>query len=150
MIQLLGIGLIGFLLLWAQKFLYESLWEKSLYVSVSFGKEPVFEGEQGELKEIIENKKRLPLSMLKVKFKTDRHLLFENEKGSRTTDQYYRNDIFRIDGGERVTRTLKFRCGRRGYYTIDEISLVASDLFFLSQLVADRPVKTEICISQTL
>ena len=99
MIQLLGIGLIGFLLLWAQKFLYESLWEKSLYVSVSFGKEPVFEGEQGELKEIIENKKRLPLSMLKVKFKTDRHLLFENEKGSRTTDQYYRNDIFRIDGG---------------------------------------------------
>ena len=146
MIQLLGIGLIGFLLLWAQKFLYESLWEKSLYVSVSFGKEPVFEGEQGELKEIIENKKRLPLSMLKVKFKTDRHLLFENEKGSRTTDQYYRNDIFRIDGGERVTRTLKFRCGRRGYYTIDEISLVASDLFFLSQLVADRPVKTEIYV----
>lgn len=146
MIKLLGIGLIGFLLLWVQRSLYEKLWQKSLYVSVSFGKEPLFEGEQGELKEIIENKKRLPLSMLKVKFKTDRHLLFGNEKGSRTTDQYYRNDVFRIGGGERVTRTLKFRGGRRGYYTIDEVSLVASDLFFLSQMVADVPLKTEIYV----
>lgn len=84
MIKLLGIGLIGFVLLWVQRSLYEKLWQKSLYVSVSFGKDPLFEGEQGELKEIIENKKRLPLSMLKVKFKTDRHLLFGNEKGSRT------------------------------------------------------------------
>ena len=84
--------------------------------------------------------------MLKVKFKTDRHLLFGNEKGSRTTDQYYRNDVFRIGGGERVTRTLRFRGGRRGYYTIDEVSLVASDLFFLSQLVADVPLKTEVYI----
>ncbi len=146
MIKLLGIGLIGFVLLWVQRSLYEKLWQKSLYVSVSFGKDPLFEGEQGELKEIIENKKRLPLSMLKVKFKTDRHLLFGNEKGSRTTDQYYRNDVFRIGGGERVTRTLKFRGGRRGYYTIDEVSLVASDLFFLSQLVADVPLKTEVYI----
>ena len=146
MIKILGIGFIGFLLLVVQKSVYEKLWQRSLYVSVSFGKEPIFEGDQGELKEIIENKKRLPLSMLKVKFKTDRHLVFGNEKGSRTTDQYYRNDIFRIGGGERVTRTLKFRGGRRGYYTIDEVSLVASDLFFLSQLTADKKVKTELYV----
>ena len=45
-----------------------------------------------------------------------------------------------------MTRTLRFRGGRRGYYTIDEVSLVASDLFFLSQLVADVPLKTEVYI----
>ena len=62
-----------------------------------------------------------------------------------------KNDIFRIGGGERVTRTLKFQGGRRGYYTIDEVSLVASDLFFLSQLTADKKVKTEtLCVSQAL
>ena len=98
MIKILGIGFIGFLLFVIQKRVYEKLWQRSLYVSVSFGNEPIFEGDQGELKEIIENKKRLPLSVLKVKFKTDRHLIFGNEKGSRTTDQYYRNDIFRIGG----------------------------------------------------
>ncbi|MCI9337572.1 MAG: DUF58 domain-containing protein [Lachnospiraceae bacterium] len=146
MIKILGIGLIAYLLFIVQKSLYVKLWRKHLRVSVGFATGHIFEGEQGELKEIIENRKRLPLSMLKVKFKTDRHLLFGNEKGSRTTDQYYRNDVFRIGGGERVTRTLKFSGGKRGYYTIDEISLVASDLFFLSQLVADQPVKAELYV----
>ena len=47
MIKLLGIGLIGFVLLWVQRSLYEKLWQKSLYVSVSFGKDPLFVTEQG-------------------------------------------------------------------------------------------------------
>lgn len=142
MIKLLGIGLLFFLLFVLQKVLYEHLWQKHLKVDIAFSEEHIFEGEQGELKEIIENRKRLPLSMLKVKFKTDRHLLFDDFKGSRTTDQFYRNDIFRIGGGERVTRILKFRGGRRGYYTIDGISLVASDLFLTNQMVSDVPLHT--------
>ncbi len=146
MIELLGIGLIGFFLLVVQKFIYDKLWQRHLTVSVSFGVDHIFEGEEGELKEIIENKKWLPLAMLKVKFKTDRNLLFGNHSGSRITDQYYRNDMFRIGGGERVTRSLKFKGGRRGYYTIDEISLVSADLFFLTQMLADRPVKTELYV----
>lgn len=146
MIKILGIGLIAYLLFIAQRHLYEKLWQKHLKISVKFAANHIFEGEQGELKEVIENRKRLPLSMLKVKFKTDRHLIFGNERGSRTTDQYYRNDVFRIGGGERVTRTLKFTGGKRGYYTIDEISLVASDLLFLGQMVADQPVKTELYV----
>lgn len=146
MIKILGIGFIGYLLFVAQKLLYQNLWSKHLRIAVSFGTDHIFEGEQGELKEIIENRKRLPLSMLKVKFKTDRHLIFGNDKGSRTTDQYYRNDIFRIGGGEKVTRTLKFSGGKRGYYTIDEISLVASDLFFLNQFMMDQSVETELYV----
>lgn len=142
MIKLFSIGLLFFLLFVMQKFLYEHLWQKHLKVSIRFGEEHLFEGEQGELKEIVENRKRLPLSMLKVKFKTDRHLLFEDFKGSRTTDQFYRNDIFRIGSNERVIRTLKFQCGRRGYYTIDDVSLVASDLFLASQMFAEIPLHT--------
>ena len=146
MIQLLGIGLIGFFLLVVQKFIYSRLWQRHLTVSVSFGADHIFEGEEGELTEMIENKKWLPLAMLKVKFKTDRNLLFGNYAGSRTTDQYYRNDMFRVGGSERVTRRLKFRGGRRGYYTIDEISLVSADLFFLSQMLADRPVMAALYV----
>ncbi|MCI9141494.1 MAG: hypothetical protein HFH87_02595, partial [Lachnospiraceae bacterium] len=104
MTRIIGIGIIGFLLLILQKYFYERFWQQHLSVRIHFGADHIFEGQQGELKEVIENRKRLPLSMLKVKFKTDRHLLFGNEKGSRTTDQYYRNDVFRIGGGERVTR----------------------------------------------
>lgn len=146
MIQIIAIGVLFFCLLFIQRQLYTRLWEKGLYVTLSFSREHVWEGEQGELKEIIENRKRLPLSMLKVKFKTDRHLLFADQKGSRTTDQFYRNDVFRINGGEKVTRTLTFEGGRRGYYTIDSLTLVASDLFFTTQMVDDFPVHTSIYV----
>lgn len=142
MIKLLGIGLLFFLLMLLQRELYKRLWKRHLNVEITFSREHIFEGEQGELKEVIENRKRLPLSMVKVKFRTDRHLLFDDCKGSRTTDQFYRNDIFRIGGGERVTRLLKFKGGRRGYYTINGISLVASDLFLTSQMVEDVPLRT--------
>lgn len=146
MIKLLGIGLLFFLLLVLQRELYKRLWQKHLKVDISFAREHIFEGEQGELKEIIENGKRLPLSMLKVKFRTDRHLLFDDCRGSRTTDQFYRNDIFRIGGGERVTRIIKFLGGRRGFYTIDGISLVASDLFLTAQMVEDIPLRACIYV----
>ncbi len=146
MIRLLGIALLFFLLLTLQRILYKRLWQRHLKVEIAFTKEHIFEGEQGELREIIENRKRLPLSMLKVKFKADRHLLFDDMKGSRTTDQFYRNDIFRIGGGERVTRILKFQGGRRGYYTITGASLVASDLFLTSQMVDDVSLYAEVYV----
>lgn len=146
MIKLFGIGILGFFLLVFQKLLYDKLWSTHLYVSVAFGEDHIFQGEQGELKEVIENRKWLPLAMLKVKFRTDRRLLFDNHKGSRTTDQYYRNDVFRMGGGEKVTRTLKFIGGRRGYYTIEEVNLVASDLFFLDQMVKDMKIQTVLYV----
>ena len=123
MIQIIGIGLIAFLLFILQQKIYEKLWKKDLTATISFASSSIFEGQEGQLKEIIENRKRLPLSMLKVKFQTDRHLVFEDTKGSRTTDQYYRNDVFQINGGEKITRTIKFVGGRRGYYTITTMVL---------------------------
>lgn len=146
MIKLLGIGLIAFLLYALQIKIYKKLWNRKLKVSVAFSGKSIFEGEQGELREIIENRKRLPLSMLKVKFQTSRHLIFEDAKGSRTTDRFYRNDVFRIGGGERITRYLKFTGGKRGYYTIDCVDLVASDLFLTSQLVDSVNTSDEIYV----
>lgn len=146
MIKLLGTGLIAFLLYFLQNKLYARLWNRNLSVSVVFSQKTIFEGEQGELKEIIENRKHLPLSMLKVKFQTSRYLLFEDAKGSRTTDRFYRNDIFHIGGGERITRYLKFTGGRRGFYTIDSVDLVASDLFLTSQFVDNIGQKEEIYV----
>lgn len=141
MIRLLGIGILFFLLLIGQKLIYERLWRRELRVELRFSPGYLFEGEQGELKEIIENRKRLPLAVLTAKFRTDRHLLFEDSKGSRTTDQFYRSDVFRVGGRERVTRTLRFIGGRRGYYTIDTVSLIASDLLMTGRMIADVPLE---------
>lgn len=131
--KIIGIGIIAFVLVVLQMWIYKRHWAKNLYVSVSFQQDSIYEGEEGELIEVIENRKALPLPMLKVKFQTSRNLGFSDEKGSKTTDQYYRNDIFQVGGGEKITRTLRFIGKRRGYYSIRNIDLLASDLFFLNE-----------------
>ncbi len=145
-VSLIGIGLLFAFLFFLQRIVYVRLWAKNLKVSINFSKEHIFEGERGELREVVENRKRLPLPVLKVKFKTDRNLIFGKIKGSTTTDQFYRNDIFRVGGGERVTRNLKFTGGKRGYYTIDAMSLVASDLFLSADMTGDLPVQTHLYV----
>ena len=146
MIRLLIIGVLFFLLYMLQLNVYKRLWHKHLNVNISFARDHIFQGEQSELQEIIENRKRLPLAMLKVKFQTDRNLDFGSAKGSRTTDRYYRNDMFRIGGGERVTRTLKFKGKKRGYYTIDGADLVAADLLLTTSFVREAPTHTALYV----
>lgn len=140
MIHLLGIILFALMLYLGQKYIYAKVWHRGLIVSLTFQEDGIWEGQESELSEIIENRKRLPLTMLKVKFQTDRHLAFTDSKGSRTTDRYYRNDIFQIGRLEKVTRTLSFTGGRRGYYTIAEADLVASDLFLTAQYTEAIPI----------
>ena len=133
--KIIGIGLIAFLLFMIQRVIYEKLWNKHLKVFVYFTKSAITEGEEGEIIEVIENRKHLPLPMLKVRFQTSKYLGFSNEVGSKTTDQYYRNDVFRIAGGEKITRKLKFLPNRRGYYHIKNIDLVGSDMFLSNEMV---------------
>lgn len=146
MIRLLLIGILFLILFLLQRGIYRRLWQKHLNVNLAFSVNHIFEGEWGELTEVVENRKRLPLSMLKVKFKTDRHLIFEAEKGSVTTDLFYRSDIFRIGGGEKITRSLRFRGGKRGFYTIDEAALVSSDLFLTAVFAADTPASAYLYV----
>ena len=138
MMKIIGIGLLAFLLLWLQRKLYGRLWDKNLSIRLEFTEKSLFEGEKGELLEIIENGKRLPLPMLKVKFQTDRNLHFTDTESSKVTDLYYRNDIFQVKGRERITRKLEFIAARRGYYCIQNIDLVAADLFLLAEMVESR------------
>lgn len=131
--KIIGIGIVAFLLFLLQRYVYEKLWDKKLKASVCFSQSGIFEGEQGEIIEIIENRKRLPLRMLKVRFQTSKYLGFGDEIGSKTTDQYYRNDVFQIGGGEKITRKLTFTGKRRGYYRIKNIDLLSSDLFLTNE-----------------
>lgn len=133
--KIIALGLIAFALFMLEREVYKRLWKDKLVVSVNFDRASVEEGEIGNVIEVVENRKRLPLSMLKVKFQTSRNLEFSDDKGSKVTDLYYRNDVFRIGGGERITRTLPFLGKKRGYYNIKEIDLVGMDLFLSSEMV---------------
>ena len=138
MTKILTIGLFAYLLFLLQRKLYGILWQKNLGIRLEFTETSLFEGEKGELLEIIENGKRLPLPMLKVKFQTDRNLQFTDTQNAKVTDLYYRNDIFQVKGRERITRKLEFIAAKRGYYRINNIDLVAADLFLSAEMVESR------------
>ncbi len=138
MMKFIGIGLAAFVLFCVQRILYQRLWSRKLKVTVKFSDTRMFRGESGELVEVVGNRKWLPLPVLKVKFQTDRHLEFADKESSKVTDHFYRNDIFQIGGGERITRKHTFKATRRGYYKILGIELVSGDLFLTTEMVERR------------
>lgn len=138
MIRIIGIGLFAYLLFWLQRRIYQKIWNQFLEVKLQFSKENSFEGEKAELLEVIENRKRMPLPMLKVKFQTSRNLEFTDTKGSKVTDRFYRNDIFHIKGREKITRKLEFTAAKRGYYRIQNIDLITADFLLSMEIIEDR------------
>lgn len=136
MMKLLVIGLAAAFLFLFQQLLYKKFWDSHLSVQLQFTDAEIFEGESSTLQEIIMNAKRLPLNMLKVKFQADKNLIFDSEKGSRITDRFYRNDVFQINGREKITRTLSFTGGKRGFYQLKNVDLAGSDLFMTCKMYA--------------
>lgn len=133
--KILGLGLVAVLLFLVQRIVYKKFWDKDLAVSVSFAQNGIVEDEQGEVIEVVENRKLLPLISLKMGFQTSKNLEFVDDIGSKTTDQYYRNDVFQIGGGEKLTRKLSFRGKQRGYYHINNIDLAGTDLFLTGEFL---------------
>lgn len=146
MMKLLTIGLTAAFLFLLQRLLYKKCWDRHLSVQLRFTEPEIFEGESSTLQEIIMNAKRLPLNMLKVKFQADKNLIFDSEKGSRITDRFYRNDIFQINGGERITRTLSFTGGKRGFYRLKNIDLAGSDLFMTCKMYASLEIDAAVYV----
>lgn len=122
-------------LFWLQKWLYRKFWNNHLDVEVSFSVDYAVEGDLVYLYEEIRNEKILPLPMVKVKFTTAKELVFDELEEGSVTDKYYRNDILSTMMYQRVKRKLPIECSHRGFYTIEDIDIIGSDLF-LSEFYA--------------
>ena len=120
-----------------QAAIYKKLWNKNLSAAVEFNQHAITEQEEGELSEIILNQKWLPLPMLRVKFEADRHLDFIQEANVSVTDRCYKHDIFSVMMYQKITRRLKFKANRRGFYEIKQINMDSTDLFMEKHLDMD-------------
>lgn len=129
----------AFLIYIGQKWFYITQWNKDLDVRFEFEERSVTEGETAHMKETLTNRKRLPVFTLQVKFAVSPFFDFAEKENTVTTDRNYRNDIYVLNGFERVTRTLPFRCTRRGYYVVQSLELISSDLFHKQKLAMKVP-----------
>ncbi|MBH1939609.1 DUF58 domain-containing protein [Mobilitalea sibirica] len=140
-------ALIGALLLYQlQKYLYKRYWNKQLKVNLSISEDHAIEGEDRILTETIINKKLLPIPIIKVKFMTSRYFTFHDMSNATVSDNYYRNDLLSVMMYQKISRNISFRCARRGYYTIEKIHVVCSDLLVVSEYVCGYDVNVHLYV----
>lgn len=144
--KMLWIGAAAFLCWQLQVFFYQKFWNRGLSAGVQFLQKAVREGGQGELREVVENRKFLPLPVLHVNIQVDRSLHFLTQGNVSVTDQTYRRDIFAILPYQRITRTLSFIGTRRGYYQSRRVELVGRDLFLVGPYVEKQQTDAELYV----
>ena len=126
MIAVLFISIILIMLIWKKT--YRKLWEKELSVNFSFEQSYVYVGDSIRLKEIIENRKRMPISPLEVRFRVKKGLVFQDMDNTSVSDYVYKRDIYALLGRQRITRSLPILCQKRGLYAIGDVSMIAYSL----------------------
>ena len=144
---MISLFFLGFLLLSVLWDLYYSMhWSKDLSVSLNFLQNYVYTGEQAQMTERIENRKRLMLPVLEVAFHVDRRLSFHDSENTNVSDFVYKRDIFALLGRQRVTRKLTLDCTQRGYYRISESYLASFSMLHTKRYSAACPADTELYV----
>ena len=127
---LVSLGIIAAICIYISLVIYRKFWDYGLTASVSFSQENVEEGQKLILKETVENRKILPLPTLQFKFEMDRNVYCVEGSRTSVTDKQYRNDWIAVMPYKRVTKSVEVIGTKRGFYRIDEVSLVATDILF--------------------
>lgn len=122
--------------------IYKRFWNLGLSAEVRFTKEQIDEGQSVILQEKIENRKILPLPTLTVKFQMDREISYTDTENTSRTDKQYRNDCISVMPYQRVVRSLELIGTKRGFYSVDEINLVAMDILYRQILAEHRQNRT--------
>lgn len=140
-------ALLGAVLLYElQNYLYRKSWNKGLSVNLRFSKDATVEGEEVALIETVSNRKLLPLPILQVKFMTSRTFVFKDMDNSSVSDNYYRNDMTSVKIYQKLVKTLIFQCSKRGYYTINRMDIVCSNLFLTQEYVGGYDLDIQLYV----
>lgn len=109
--------------------IYDKYWMYKLAATVNFCDNVAYEGDKTELIEVIVNDKPLPIPTLEIDFNLSRNLRFANSANSMVSDKLYRRDVFSLGGKKKITRRLELSCIKRGYFNLQNVGLMANNLF---------------------
>lgn len=109
----------------------------NLHLKVEFSKNVANFGEDIELIEIAENKKRLPLPFIILKFEAPREIKFYDMMNTSTSDLLYREDMLTMKAFSKHTRRIKAQCTKRGYYVFPRVGITTSDLLLTERFTMD-------------
>ena len=144
MIVLLLIGILVVMAIW--KMIYLRLWDSELSVMLSFQKSFVYAGEETILTEVVENRKKFPVSPLEVRFRVKKGILFQEMENTSVSDHVYKRDIFALLGNQRITRELKTMCPKRGIYEIKEVTVGTFSLLHEKKYIREHDTDAKLYV----
>lgn len=144
MIVIFLIGII--LVMVAFKSIYKLNWFKDIFIDVKFDRDHSYAGSKAIIVEKIENRKKMPVSVLEVGFNLDRNLVFSDMENTKVSDMTYRRDIFALLGNQRITRQLSIDCSKRGYYEIEKVFYKSFSLFYKNTYTKEKPISTGLYV----
>ena len=118
----------------------------NLHLKVDFSKNVAHYGEDIELIEVAENRKRLPLPFIILKFEAPRELRFYDMMNTFTSDLLYREDMLTMKAFSKHTRRIKAQCTKRGYYVFPRVGITTSDLLLTERFTRDFPNDSHLVV----
>lgn len=144
MISLFVLGLLLLMVFW--NIYYAAHWSRNLTVSLNFVQNYVYTGDQAQMTEQIENRKKLMLPILEISFHMDKRLMFYDCENTSVSDFAYKRDIFALLGHQRITRKLALDCTKRGCYRIDKSYLTSFSILHRKRFSIEYPADTELYV----
>lgn len=111
-----------------------------------FTKDEVMEGDEVGLVEIVSNRKWLPLPWLKSELSTSRWLEYAGSQSEVVGEIRYVPSFFALKSYQKVSRTWKVKCLKRGVFEIRRVDLVGSDLLGFSSFSYSAQVNVHLTV----
>jgi len=115
----------------AQSVIYYVFALRGLLYSCTLSHYNVYEGESNELVEVIESRKKLPLLWLKIETRFNESILFTKNDNTNVSSGEFHRSVLSMPPMQRITRTYRIICTKRGYYHLGAASVTTGDLIGL-------------------
>lgn len=129
-----------------QKTIFRKNCKKGLQVKINFEDSYIEEGETSGLKEVIENRKLLPLPVVHVSFRTGNGLKFQSQENINVTDTTSKREVFSLLWNQRITRKITFIGVKRGHYKVKTADINVYNFLMTDQYYLEIPQNTDIYV----
>lgn len=146
MLEIIILGVILLALFAVEIFYYLKYALNDLDLTVDFTQHVANFGDDIELVETVENRKRLPLPFILLKFECPLELKFYDMENTSTSDFFYREDMLTMGGYSKHTRRIKANCSKRGYYVFPKVGISTSDLFLVERITKVFPNDSHLIV----
>lgn len=131
---------------WVMNLLLSKFALKGLTCTRAFSKPAVFEGEAGEMIEVVRNDRPMIVPWLRVESYISPHLRLGSQDNLHVADSMYYCSLFSLMPYQQVKRRHKVKFLHRGAYDLGNASLTAGDMLGLKQCTQEQAMRVPVLV----